>query len=201
MTRENGVGRVLVASLHQAIADVLPTRLGFYAAWLNAEGLREGTIGLAPFYAVLSFLRQEEGTAYGDVTTRAGEYAAEWTVASMSPSARRAISSLPRLFRQRVLLGRAHGLVQASYSGSRAVWKIRANTATVDLRASVFCSVREPWPQPLCHYYAAAFERMLALFEIATTVEVVSCRGTGAGECRLRVPFTVMPVVPSAESA
>ena len=40
-----GIGRVLVASLHQGIADVLPTRLGFYEDWLNAEGLRGGTIG------------------------------------------------------------------------------------------------------------------------------------------------------------
>ena len=77
--REAGIGRVLVASLHQGIADILPTRLSFYENWLNAEGLREGTIGLAPLYAVLSFLRQE-GDAYQMITTRAGEYAAEWTV-------------------------------------------------------------------------------------------------------------------------
>ena len=61
--REAGIGRVLVASLHQGIADILPTRLTFYENWLNAEGLRDGTIGLAPLYAVLSFLRQE-GDAY-----------------------------------------------------------------------------------------------------------------------------------------
>src|SRR3989442_958866 len=72
--REAGIGRVLVASLHQGIADILPTRLGFYENWLNAEGLREGTIGLAPLYAVLSFLRQE-GDAYQMITTRAGEWA------------------------------------------------------------------------------------------------------------------------------
>ena len=65
--REAGIGRVLVASLHQAIADILPTRLGFYENWLNAEGLREGTIGLAPLFAVLSFLRQE-GDAYRIIT-------------------------------------------------------------------------------------------------------------------------------------
>src|SRR5436853_7771766 len=81
---EAGIGRVLVASLHQGIADILPTRLGFYENWLSVQGLREGTIGLAPLYAVLSFLRQE-GQAYQIITTRAGEYAAEWTVASMSP--------------------------------------------------------------------------------------------------------------------
>src|SRR5436190_18761426 len=87
--REAGIGRVLVASLHQGIADILPNRLGFYENWLNAEGLRDGTIGLAPFYAVLSFLRQE-GEAYHIITTRAGEYAAEWPVEAMAPL-RRAI--------------------------------------------------------------------------------------------------------------
>jgi bacteriochlorophyll 4-vinyl reductase len=197
--RENGVGRVLVASLHQSIGDVLPTRLGFYESWLNAEGLREGTIGLAPFYAVLSFLRKE-GEAYGEVTTRAGQYAAEWTVSSMSPSAKRTIQALPRVLRQRLLLGRAHALVQSSYGGSRAVWRIRSGVATVDVRASVFCSVREPSAQPLCQYYAAAYERMLGLFDIATTVEVVSCRGTGGDACSLSVPFAVVSA-PTAESA
>ena len=81
---EGGVGRILVASLHQAIADVLPARLEFYEAWLNPVGLREGRIGLAPLAAVLSFLRQE-GDAYRWVTERAGEYAAEWTVADLAP--------------------------------------------------------------------------------------------------------------------
>ena len=56
---EAGIGRLLVASLHQGIADLLPTRLEFYEAWLNPVGLRDGRIGLAPLAAVLSFLRQE----------------------------------------------------------------------------------------------------------------------------------------------
>jgi hypothetical protein len=56
---EAGIGRLLVASLHQGIADLLPTRLEFYEAWLNPSGLRDGRIGLAPLAAVLSFLRQE----------------------------------------------------------------------------------------------------------------------------------------------
>ena len=91
---EAGVGRVLVASLHQGIADVLPARLNFYENWLDAEGLREGTIGLAPLYAVLSFLRQE-GEAYGTVTTSAGEYAAEWTVESMGSLERSTAEARP----------------------------------------------------------------------------------------------------------
>src|SRR5207344_2812680 len=98
--REAGIGRVLVASLHQGIADILPTRLGFYENWLNAEGLREGTIGLAPLYAVLSFLRQE-GAAYDLITSRAGEYAAEWTVQSMPPFRRSLVRDAPVWLRKR----------------------------------------------------------------------------------------------------
>src|SRR5471030_2905068 len=116
--REAGIGRVLVASLHQGIADILPTRLGFYENWLNAEGLREGTIGLAPLYAVLSFLRQE-GDAYQVITTRAGEYAAEWTVQSMAPMQRATIKAAPVWLRSRILLRLARQLVHSSYRGSR----------------------------------------------------------------------------------
>ena len=39
---EPRIGRVLVASLHQAIADLLPTRLEFYENWLNASGAARG---------------------------------------------------------------------------------------------------------------------------------------------------------------
>src|SRR6201986_5467719 len=101
--REDGIGRVLVASLHQGIANILPTRLVFYENWLNAEGLREGTIGLAPLYAVLSLLRQE-GDAYRLITTRAGEYAAEWTVQSMPPMRRALIKASPVWLRSRLML-------------------------------------------------------------------------------------------------
>jgi bacteriochlorophyll 4-vinyl reductase len=183
---EAGIGRVLVASLHQGIADILPTRLGFYENWLNAEGLREGTIGLAPLYAVLSFLRQE-GEAYTLITTRAGEYAAEWTVQSMTPIQRTLIKTAPVWLRSRMLLRLAQRLVHSSYRGSRAISRLRGGTARVDLRASVFCTVREKVPHPLCGFYAAAFTRLLALFDIGASTEVVACRGTGEPTCVLNV--------------
>jgi len=184
--REAGIGRVLVASLHQAIADILPTRLGFYENWLNAEGLREGTIGLAPLFAVLSFLRQE-GEAYGIVTVRAGEYAAEWTVQSMPAAHRGMIKAAPPWLRTRMLLRLARHLVHDTYQGSRAISKVRRGTANIDLRASVFCSVREPVRYPLCGFYAAAFTRLLALFDVAARTEVVACRGTGEPTCVVKV--------------
>jgi bacteriochlorophyll 4-vinyl reductase len=197
---EAGIGRVLVASLHQAIADILPTRLGFYENWLNADGLREGTIGLAPLYAVLSFLRQE-GAAYGLITSRAGEYAAEWTVDSM-PSMRRAmIKSAPGWLRKRLLLRVAGQLVRSSYHGSRAISRVRRGTARIDLRASIFCSVREPVQHPLCGFYAAAFTRLLTLFNLRSSAEVVACRGTGGSSCVLTIPLSNGAAAPSAEAA
>jgi bacteriochlorophyll 4-vinyl reductase len=184
--REAGIGRVLVASLHQGIADILPTRLGFYENWLNAEGLREGTIGLAPLFAVLSFLRQE-GDAYRMITTRAGEYAADWTVQSMPPMRRAMIKAAPVWLRSRLLLRLARHLVRETYQGSRAIARFRKGTAKVDVRASVFCSVREPVDHPLCGFYAAAFTRLMALFDVGARTEVVACRGTGEPSCLLKV--------------
>jgi bacteriochlorophyll 4-vinyl reductase len=199
--REGGVGRVLVASLHQAIADVLPTRLAFYESWLNTSGLRHGTIGLAPLYAVLSFLRQE-GDAYARVTTRAGEYAAEWTLEAMRPSARATIRALPPALRRRVILRRANALVRTVYDGSRATTsRIRGGTAQVELRASVFCSVREKAHEPLCRFYAAAFEHMLRSFGLPASVTLSSCRGTGDATCVLMMFPTTDPAADSAEAA
>jgi bacteriochlorophyll 4-vinyl reductase len=187
--REAGIGRVLVASLHQGIADILPTRLGFYENWLNAEGLRDGRIGLAPLYAVLSFLRQE-GAAYEMITTRAGQYAAEWTVESMPPMRRAVIKAAPGWLRKRLLLRLGGNLVRNSYTGSRVVAKVRHGTARIDVRASIFCTVREPVDHPLCGFYAAAYTRLLTLFNLAHRAEVVACRGTGKPSCVLAIPFS-----------
>src|SRR5512136_2711174 len=118
--RDAGIGRLLVASLHQAIADVLPMRLEFYENWLNPDGLRHGTIGLAPLTAVLSFLRTE-GEPYRAITALAGVYAAEWTNASRSPFARNLPAVLPFPLRVRAALGEGRRLVSQTYGGSRAV--------------------------------------------------------------------------------
>jgi bacteriochlorophyll 4-vinyl reductase len=186
---EAGVGRVLVASLHQAISDILPTRLSFYENWLNAEGLREGSIGLAPLYAVLSFLRQEGG-AYDMITARAGEYAAEWTVQSMPAFRRAVLKGSPGWLRTRVLLRLARQLVRESYQGSRAILKVRRGTASVDVRASIFCTVREPVSHPLCGFYAAAFTRLMTMFNVGAHTEVIECRGTGRPTCVLQIALS-----------
>jgi hypothetical protein len=184
--REAPIGRVLIASLHQSIADLLPTRLNFYENWLSPEGFREGTIGLAPLYAVLSFLRQE-GAAYEMITSRAGEYAAEWTVQSMPSLRRAAIGAAPTWLRRRLLMRVGGEIVHTTYSGSRAIVRIRRGAAQIDVRASVFCSVREPVDQPLCGFYAAAMTKLLELFAVPMSAQVVACRGTGEASCVLSV--------------
>jgi hypothetical protein len=180
------IGRVLVASLHQGIADILPMRLGFYENWLDARGLRQGTIGLAPLTAVLSFLRQE-GEAYGVITKRAGEYAAEWTVQSFSAPQRAMIKAAPRWLRSRILVRVARHIVRESYRDSRAITRFRRGQAEIDVRASIFCSVREPVAHPLCGFYAAMVQRLLDMFSVGARTDVIACRGTGAVTCILRV--------------
>jgi hypothetical protein len=175
---EPRIGRVLVASLHQSIADLLPNRLEFYENWLNVSGLRDGTIGLAPLSAVLSFLRAE-GEAYNSITERAGEYAAAWTIDNVGPFERRLIRALPSGLRARAALRTARGLVRATYPGSRAITRVRRGGASIDLRGSLFCEVREASRLPLCGFYAAAIKRVLGLLDVANDVQVNECRASG----------------------
>jgi len=182
--RDAGIGRLLVASLHQAIADVLPMRLEFYENWLNPDGLRHGTIGLAPLTAVLSFLRAE-GEPYRVITAQAGVYAAEWTRASQSPFARNLPSVLPFPLRVRAALREGRRLVAQTYSGSRAIARLRRGAGSIDLRGSLFCVVRERAPQPMCGYYEAAFTKVFELYGVDASVRVEQCRAAGADRCLL----------------
>src|SRR4026209_42096 len=96
------------------------------------------------------------------------------------PSSRRTmLKAAPAWLRRRILLRLARRLVHDSYTGSRAVSRIRRGTASLHPRAPVFCSVREPVPHPLCGFYAAAFTRLLALFDIGARTEVGAWRRTG----------------------
>jgi hypothetical protein len=184
---DTGIGRLLVASLHQAIADLLPTRLEFYEAWLHPTGLRDGKIGLAPLAAVLSFLRQE-GEAYRLVTARAGEYAAEWSVLDMSPLRRRWIRAMPTVIRAHLVMRLTRSMIRRTYAGSRAAGKWRRGQGAVDIRGSIFCEVRDRVEQPLCEFYAAAIRRLMHLFDLEVDVDLERCRATrGGAQCQMIV--------------
>jgi len=181
-----GVGRLLVASLHQGIADLLPTRLEFYEAWLNPAGLRDGRIGLAPLAAVLSFLRQE-GEPYRLIVARAGEYSAEWTVAGLSPMMRAVIRAAPPAVRLRLVMRMARRMVRRTYGGSRALITWRKGRGAVDIRGSIFCEVRDRVEHPLCEFYASGIRRLMYLFDLDADVGTEQCRATGAGQCIMSV--------------
>jgi hypothetical protein len=183
---EPGIGRILVASLHQGISDLLPARLDFYENWLKPDGLRHGTIGLAPVQAVLSFLRQE-GEPYRRITRRAGEYAAEWTVAAQWPAQRAVIRSMPLWLRSRAALGLARRTIRSTAAGCRGRITIRRGRGRLDIAGSVFCDVRDAAPEQLCGYYEALVSRMLTLYDVNGRVELGQCRAVGDPSCLLDV--------------
>jgi predicted hydrocarbon binding protein len=183
---EAGIGRLLVASLHQGIADLLPTRLEFYEAWLNPAGLRDGRIGLAPLAAVLSFLRLE-GEQYRLIAARAGEYTAEWTVADLPAFERAVIRAAPPRLRVHLVMRLARTMIRNTYRGSRAIVRWHQGRGAVDIRGSIFCEVRDRAEQPLCEFYASAIRRLMYLFRLDAEVGTEQCRATGAGQCLMTI--------------
>jgi hypothetical protein len=128
---------------------------------------------------VLSFLRSE-GDAYGLITARAGDYAADWTVTGLSALERRVIKALPVPLRLRAALRVTRGLVRSTYPGSRAIVRLKRGTASIDLRGSLFCEVREASVLPLCGFYASAIVRVLQQFSLQADAQVNECRAASA---------------------
>jgi hypothetical protein len=179
---EARIGRLVAASLHQAILDILPQRLDFYEEWLHPDGLRDGSIGLAPITAVIGFLRTE-GEAYGRVMARAGSMAAEWTVLSMPTLSRRFVTALPRSLRARAAMRIAKGLIRDVNSLSAARTRVRRDLVRLDVRASLFCASRERQARPLCGFYVAATLETLSRFGLPAQAQIEECRAMAAGTC------------------
>jgi hypothetical protein len=196
---DDGVGRLLVASLHQGIADAMPDRLEFYEHWLRPAGGGTARVGLAGLGAVLSFLRREGQPAYDDVMGRAGRHSAEWTIATLSGVRRGLITRLPSGVRTRLVLGLSRRLVRETFRPSRATVAVRRGTGSMTVHDSVFCTLRTPASAPMCAFYAAAVQRMLELFELSARTDVGACRAEGATHCQLLV--TALGARPGASTA
>jgi hypothetical protein len=128
-----------------------------------------------------------EGEVYHTITTRAGEYAAEWTVQAMGSSHRALLASTPGWLRQRLVLRLARRVVLSTNPGNCAISPLREGTADVEVTGSIFCTVREPVLRPLCGFYVSALRRLFRLFDLNGRVEVVACRGTGGSTCVLKI--------------
>lgn len=185
---DDGIGRLLVASLHQSIGDVMPTRLDYYEHWLSPMGLREGRSGLAPLGAVLSFLRYEGQEAYDAVMTAAGRYSAEWHYAQ-GGLGRRLLAWQPRWLRRRSALGGATRLLRAAYQPLVVTTEVHRGRGTVTLGGSVFCTLRDTWSWPTCGWVAAALARHLELHGLVADVRIETCRAQGGATCTFTVDF------------
>lgn len=174
----------MVASLHQALADHLPTRLEFYESYLRPLRMRAGAVGMASFNAALSFLRLEDA-AWDPVMTDAGRHAAQWTW-DAQPAWRRAWwARAPRFHRRRMALLLARHLVRDTTRQSSARVRSRAGSPSLEIAHSAFCDVRQRAAGPLCGFYAAALDRFLELVHVDAVATIASCHATDAGACVL----------------
>jgi hypothetical protein len=171
-----GIGRLLISSLHQGIADVIPSRLEFYEEWLSPEGMRDGRIGLAPLGAVLSFVHREEAPANSEIVFRAGRYAADWTYADLSALRRWFIRQLPTPLRTRAALGLGRRLILATVRESKIKTRLRGSEGEVDIHSALFDQLRDPASIPMRAFYASALSRLLAHCAVAAEVDVVTAQ-------------------------
>jgi hypothetical protein len=176
-----GIGRLLISSLHQGIADVTPNRLEFYEEWLSPTGMRDGRIGLAPLGAVLSFVHREEAPANGEIVARAGRYAADWTFADLSSFRRWLIRQLPTSLRARAALGLGRRLVLNTVRQSKIKTRLVGANGEVDITSALFDQLRDPASIPMRAFYAAALERLLA--HCAVDAEVGINNGRPGASC------------------
>ena len=181
---EPKIGRVLAASLHQAIDELMPTRVEFYESWLTAGRIRKGELGRARINAVISFLRQE-GAEYDAVVDRAGRYAADWTVDALPVVKRTVLRRLPRPIRMRSVLRIAARMIRELHDDGRLGAVVRRGTAVVTVEGSLFCDVRERTSAPLCRFYGAVLERCLESFGMSARAQLSRCRAMGDGTCEI----------------
>lgn len=165
-----GIGRLLIASLHQGVADVSPMRLPFYEDWLSPTGLREGRMGLAPLGAVLSFLHREHPPDNERIPDRAGFCAAEWTYEAHDGLKLRLMRRMALKSRTKSAIKLGKSLVVETISGSKVSSAISGPTATIEVRSRLFDYLREPSAIPMRRYYAAAFAELLRRFDVDAAV-------------------------------
>ena len=186
-----GIGRLLIASLHQGIADISPSRLEFYENWLSPTGLRDGRLGLAPLGAVLSFVQREGAPDNERIVDRAGTCAADWTLVGL-PRVRLAIARrLPVWWRSRAALALGRRFVKHTIRRSSVKSRLRRGSGWVNIQSAAFDYLRDPAAMPMRRFYAAALTRFLAHYQLDGEVTVdpasagcrliVSIRGARSG--------------------
>lgn len=193
---EARIERLVAAAIHQAIGDIVPSRLEFYESYLRPRGWREDAVNLAPVAAVLSFLRHESEGTYDQVMTRAAAYAATWVHDGLPWRTRAVLRVSPAWLRLRRLGAVVRTHLERSYRGTRVVIVVTRGELALVVSGSIFCSTRDPDSAPHCRYYVAFVEHLLrrAGVEIAEAT-IDTCRARGGNVCRLHVVTGTVPAV------
>jgi hypothetical protein len=185
MQEDATVGRVLLASLHQAIAEVLPARLDVYEHWLSSAP-DESAIAVESFAAMLACLHQE-GEASDLIVTSAGRHAAVRSFHQM-PAMRRAwLRALPRRLRAGKVVRLAARMLPALHPDTRIDMTRRGGTVFFNIDGSPFCAPDRSGAHPSCGFYAEALATYLQLFDLRAAVRVSRCRASGSRSCLLMV--------------
>ena len=177
---------MLVASLHQAISELLPMRLEFYESWINSRRMRSRRVTLGAMRAVFSFLRQEDAV-YDAVMMRAGELTAQWTIDGMTPLRRAWLRRLPWGLRVRAAGRLARRIALETWADTRASVRWKGGRGTFALHPSLFCDVRAASPAALCGYYAALARGLAQALNVEVDVAVEQCQARGDGHCAVTV--------------
>ena len=186
MREDTTGGRVLLASLHQAIAEVLPARLELYERWLTPGGAGEDPIAAAPFTAMLASL-QQEGDALDAVAAGAGRHAAVRSFRRLPLLRRAGLRALPQRIRAGKIVRLAAEMLPELYPDSRVDMTRRGGTLFINIDGSPFCAARRTDDQPSCGFYVSVLTTFLQLFHIRAAVKVSRCRASGSKSCLLMV--------------
>lgn len=185
---EARIDRLLAAAVHQAIADLLPSRLDFYESYLRPRAWREDAVNLAPVAAVLSFLRHEEAGTYEAVMNQSARYAARWIYDALPWRVRVLGRLAPTWVRLRRLSEVLRRNLHRSYRGTRVRTRVRRGTVSVTVQGSIFCARGAAADAPRCRYYVALVEEVLRLDGFAIDgSEVAGCCACQAQACTFRV--------------
>jgi hypothetical protein len=192
------VGRVLLASLHQAIAEVLPARLGFYERWLTSDSADRRDVAIESFIVMLDYLEQE-GRPYNAITARAGHYAAIRSFRKLFVLDRAYLRLLPRRLRARKAIRLVVQMLPALYRDVRVELTRRGGTAFIGIDGSPFCDTRVTNEPPSCGFVSSAITTYLELLNLRPAVRVTRCRASGASSCLVVVlPDQTRNLVPAS---
>ncbi len=190
MQSDGTVGRVLLASLHQAVGEVLPARLEFYEPWLQPPDHPDEALRSASFGTMLSALQHEDDSQ--NVIARAGQYAAIRSFEKLTALRRAYLRILPRRIRARMAVGLIVRILPTLYPEARIDVTRRGGAIFIGIEASPFCTPIKTAERPSCHFYSNTVTTFLQLFRLSPAVRVSRCRASGTPSCLV----TVLPHQP-----